>query len=205
VRTGFSAPTTLQWLEDHGIEPHEVMQALYNTRRWPRPALTAEGRQVLSVWGSTNKRSQAHRRASGNGRRIRLVDRECPRHDRGRGGCPRQALGRTIMSDDGTFPGEDQLRAGTLDLTYLDDTEQSEEDLLATLPPPPQDVDDTLVVTSLRLPLAIQRQLKAYAEQRGVAPSVLIRQWIEVHLAAADKQISLDDAVRALASLPRAA
>jgi predicted DNA-binding protein len=109
------------------------------------------------------------------------------------------------MSDNGTFPGENELRAGTLDLTYLDDTDQSEEELLATLPPPPQDVEDTLVVTSLRLPLALQRQLKAYAEQRGVAPSVLIRQWIEVHLAAADKQISLDDAVRALASLPKAA
>jgi hypothetical protein len=53
---------TLQWLEDHGIEPHEVMQALYSTRRWPRPAFTAEGLQVLSLWGSTN-----------NGRRLIVV------------------------------------------------------------------------------------------------------------------------------------
>jgi hypothetical protein len=55
------------------------------------------------------------------------------------------------------------------------------------------------------MPTGLHRRLKSYAEERGVAPSVLIRQWIELHLASVDKPISLDAALRALASLPPAA
>jgi hypothetical protein len=37
------------------LEPHEVLQVLDpRRRRWPRPAVTSSGVQVLSIWGRTN-------------------------------------------------------------------------------------------------------------------------------------------------------
>lgn len=45
---------TLEWLAEHGIEPYEVMQALLTGPRWPRPAVTAEGLAVPSIWGRTD-------------------------------------------------------------------------------------------------------------------------------------------------------
>jgi predicted DNA-binding protein len=103
---------------------------------------------------------------------------------------------------DETFPGEAEMVRAAEDLTYVD-TGESEQELLAKLPPVPEDVDDMLVVTSLRIPLRTHRRLREYAEAHGTKPSVLIRDWIEMHLSAADedRQISLADALRALASL----
>jgi hypothetical protein len=37
-----------------GIEPHEVMQALGSTARWPRLARTSMGQPVLTVWARTH-------------------------------------------------------------------------------------------------------------------------------------------------------
>lgn len=110
------------------------------------------------------------------------------------------------MDTDETFPGEAALVAAAAgELTYLE-TGQSEAELLAQLPPPPADVEDTLVVTSLRIPLSLHKRLRAYAETHGVKPSVLIRQWIELHLAAEDdRPILLADAIRALSALRPAA
>jgi hypothetical protein len=34
-----------------GVEPHEVSQVLSARRRWPRPAFTVGGFEVLTVWG----------------------------------------------------------------------------------------------------------------------------------------------------------
>ncbi|WP_088283646.1 hypothetical protein [Kineosporia sp. A_224] len=36
-----------------GVEPHEVSQVLAARRRWPRPAVTVEGFEVLTIWGRT--------------------------------------------------------------------------------------------------------------------------------------------------------
>lgn len=36
-----------------GIEPYEVVQVLAAERRWPRPAVSAGGVAVLTVWGRT--------------------------------------------------------------------------------------------------------------------------------------------------------
>lgn len=37
----------------HGVEPYEVMHALTKGRRWPRPALGADGVAVLTIWVRT--------------------------------------------------------------------------------------------------------------------------------------------------------
>ena len=36
------------------VESWEVIEVLYSARRWPRPARTHEGLQVLTVWGRTD-------------------------------------------------------------------------------------------------------------------------------------------------------
>jgi predicted DNA-binding protein len=109
------------------------------------------------------------------------------------------------MDRDDTFPGEAELVAAGQDLTYLD-TGATEDELLAKLPPVPDDVEDMLVVTSLRIPLGLHNRLKRYATAHDVKPSVLIRQWIELHLSAEDdRPILLADAIRALAALRPAA
>jgi predicted DNA-binding protein len=104
--------------------------------------------------------------------------------------------------DEQNFPGEPEMVRAAEDLTYVD-TGDTEEELLAKLPPVPEETDDMRVVTSLRIPLSLHRRLKEYAEAHGTKPSVLIREWIELHLSAEeeDRQIPLADALRALASL----
>jgi len=37
-----------------GIEPHEVLQALYAKQRWPRPGVSPEGVRVLLILARTN-------------------------------------------------------------------------------------------------------------------------------------------------------
>jgi predicted DNA-binding protein len=109
------------------------------------------------------------------------------------------------MDTDTAFPGEAELVNAAQNLAYVD-TGETEDELLAKLPPVPEDVDDMLVVTSLRIPLSLHNRLKEYATAHGVKPSVLIRQWIELHLSADDdRPILLADAIRALASLRPAA
>ncbi|BCJ66322.1 MULTISPECIES: hypothetical protein [Polymorphospora] len=108
-----------------------------------------------------------------------------------------------MSKHDETAPGEAELIAAAEgELTYVD-TGESEAELLAELPPVAEDVDDMLVVTSLRIPLSVHRRLREYAEAHGTRPSVLIRQWIELHLSTADEDrpIMLADAMRALAQL----
>ena len=77
----------------------------------------------------------------------------------------------------------------------------------ATVPVTAESVDAMLVTTSLRIPLSTQRRVQAYAEDRGIKPTALMRQWIEQMLAAAenDHPISLQDALRVLAQLPASA
>jgi predicted transcriptional regulator len=109
------------------------------------------------------------------------------------------------MSEE-TFPGEAGLVAAAAgELTYVD-TGETEEELLAKLPPATEDVDDMLVVTSLRIPMGLNNRLKEYAAVHNTKPSVLIRQWIELHLTADDdRPILLADAIRALAAVRPAA
>ena len=71
----------------------------------------------------------------------------------------------------------------------------------AELPPPP--AEPVMVVRSLRLPTDLDQRVKAVAQARGVPMSALVREWIELELAALeqDQPISRADALRALASL----
>jgi len=106
------------------------------------------------------------------------------------------------VTDDEAFPGEAALVAAAQDLTYVE-TGQTEDELLAKLPPVPDDEGDMLVVTSLRIPLSLHRKLKSYADAHSTKPSVLVREWIELHLSATeeDRPISLGAAIRALTAL----
>ncbi len=83
---------------------------------------------------------------------------------------------------------------------FMDNLTFSDEP--AVLPPPPGP-EETMVVRSLRLPLGLDRRLKAAASARGVAMSTLLREWIELELTALehDRPISRADALRALAAL----
>ena len=76
---------------------------------------------------------------------------------------------------------------------------------IAALPTEEQSLDQTFVTTSMRLPYPLHQALRAYAEARGTTVTTVLRQWIELHLTADDKPIRLEDAVRVLAALPRAA
>jgi predicted DNA-binding protein len=72
--------------------------------------------------------------------------------------------------------------------------------------PPAADVDDDdepMVVRSLRMPLELDRRLKAAAAARGLPVSQLVRDWVELELAALenDQPISRADALRALAAV----
>ena len=97
--------------------------------------------------------------------------------------------------------------AMTHSLAGLNRDEAASEELAAELPTEgpttPEDVDAMLVTVSLRLPLGSQRRVQEIAKDRGIKPTVLMRQWIEQMLAATenDHPISLQDALRVLAQL----
>lgn len=84
----------------------------------------------------------------------------------------------------------------------------TDADLPTDLPPvdvpPVADVDDEpMVVRSVRMPLGLDRRLKAAATARGVPVSQLLREWAELELATLehDQPISRADALRALAAI----
>lgn len=97
---------------------------------------------------------------------------------------------------------------GMLDeLAPLSASPAQEADLLAMLPPP-GDADAPLnVVRSLRLPADLNRRLEDAAGAAGVPTSVFIRRAIESALAGRVKAnlVSLDDVIRAIQSVPKAA
>jgi len=113
----------------------------------------------------------------------------------------------TNIDPNAQFPGEaDLIHAASGAKTYVD-TGKTEAELLARLPGPADvpPLEDMPVVTSLRLPMSLHNRLKQYAAGHNTKPSVLIRQWIELHLSAdEDRPILLADAIRALSSVPPA-
>ena len=82
---------------------------------------------------------------------------------------------------------------------FMDGLRFSDE--TAEAPPVPDGA--VMVVRSLRLPQDLDRRLKTAAEARGLPMSTLVREWIELELAALedDQPISRADALRALAGL----
>ncbi len=85
-------------------------------------------------------------------------------------------------------------------------TAEEEAALLATLPAVEMDAPMT-VVSSLRLPLELKKRIDAAAQTDGVPASTFIRQAVESVLAGRDKTklVNLDDVIRAIGSVPRAA
>jgi len=85
-------------------------------------------------------------------------------------------------------------------------TRDEEAALHASLPPADPDAPMT-VVMSLRLPVDLKKRIDAAAEAEGIPASTFIRQAIESILAGRDKTqlVNLDDVIRAIGSVPRAA
>lgn len=92
------------------------------------------------------------------------------------------------------------------DLTPVPTTPEREAALLAGLPPA-DPAAPIMVVSSLRLPLDLKRRIDKAAEAEGMSASVFIRTAIESALSGRDKTklVNVDDVIRAIGSVPRAA
>lgn len=84
-------------------------------------------------------------------------------------------------TDPSTLALIEAVRAGRLVAEAI--TPEQETSLIADLDraavDTPEDVDDTLVVTTLRLPLGVHNAIKDYAIAHGTKPGPLMRGWIE--------------------------
>jgi predicted DNA-binding protein len=78
----------------------------------------------------------------------------------------------------------------------LDDLRFSEE----PAQPPPRPGDAVMVVRSLRLPLEVDKRMKAAAAARNVPMSTLVREWIELELAALEQDQPISRALRPVGS-----
>lgn len=70
--------------------------------------------------------------------------------------------------------------------------------------PPPAGADDVKVVRSYRLPVELDQWVNETAASKGIKPSALVRDLLELGRAAyqdADRAVSLADVLRALASV----
>lgn len=112
-----------------------------------------------------------------------------------------------------TRPDLRDMSAGQVDelldtLTPQPVTPDQEAGLLAMLPPPGDPPEAPLnVVRSLRLPADLNRRLEEAADDQGVPTSVFIRRAIESALAGrvTTNLVSLEDVLRAIQSVPKAA
>jgi predicted DNA-binding ribbon-helix-helix protein len=77
----------------------------------------------------------------------------------------------------------------------------------SVLPPTSAELEKNMITTSLKLPEEMRERLRELAGERAVTVSMLIRQFIELGLAAEQpgRMIPLSDAIRVLASLRAAA
>lgn len=93
-------------------------------------------------------------------------------------------------------PGEDP--AEILDSLVYDDTVDPPQ-----LPPTIDQIERGMVTTSLKLPKEMRDRLREVAAAHCITPSMLIRQFIDMGLAAEqpDRMIPLSDAIRVLSNL----
>ena len=81
-------------------------------------------------------------------------------------------------------------------------------DLTAPAPElPPRLTEEPMVVVSARVPTSVYLRIREEAVTRGIGPSAIIRQWLELQGAERepDRLVSLADLRRAIAHLPGAA
>lgn len=69
---------------------------------------------------------------------------------------------------------------------------------------PPRLTEEPMVVVSARVPTSVYLRIRDEATARGLAPSAIIRQWLELQGAERDpdRMVSLADLRRAIAHLP---
>ena len=97
---------------------------------------------------------------------------------------------------DPTAPGVEPAPVDMLGLTF---TDAPVDDL-----PPAAGPDDVKVVRSYRLPVDLDQWINETAAAKGIKPSTLVRDLLELGRAAyqdADRAVSLADVLRALASV----
>lgn len=72
---------------------------------------------------------------------------------------------------------------------------------------PPRLTDEPMVVVSARVPTSTYLRIRDEATTRGLPPSAIIREWLELQHAARepDRLVSLADLRRAIAHLPESA
>ncbi len=72
---------------------------------------------------------------------------------------------------------------------------------------PPRLAEEPMVVISARVPTSTYLRIREADTVRGVAPSTIIREWLELQRAASepDRPVRLADVLRAVAQLPSAA
>ena len=66
------------------------------------------------------------------------------------------------------------------------DEHDTTADLERAVPREPVPADEAMIVTSLRLPKPAMDQVRERAQERGVKPTALIREWVEAALAGQD-------------------
>ncbi len=104
--------------------------------------------------------------------------------------------GRPMTDNYQPQPGQDPQEF--LDsLTYRDDADTP------ALPPTSAELEEGMVTTSLKMPKDMRDRVRDNAAEQGITASMLIRQFIEMGLAAEQpgRMIPLSDAIRALNSL----
>lgn len=72
------------------------------------------------------------------------------------------------------------------DLAAYYDEHDTTAELERARPRKPVPADEVMIVTSLRLPKPVTDQVRERAQERGVKPTALIREWVEAALAAQD-------------------
>lgn len=117
------------------------------------------------------------------------------------------------IDEDLLYPGEHELmdafHNGQVTYSNMEPAEEAAflDSVAQAAAQTPENVDDMLAGTSLRLTVGTLNRVKALAERKGVKPSALMRGWIEAQLSIAenDHPISLAEAMTALATLRPAA
>jgi hypothetical protein len=77
------------------------------------------------------------------------------------------------------------------DLAAYYDEHDTTADLERAVPREPVPTDEVMIVTSLRLPKPVMDQVRERAQERGVKPTALIREWVEAALAGPDTVVPI--------------
>lgn len=77
------------------------------------------------------------------------------------------------------------------DLSAYYDERDTTAELERAVPREPVPADEVMIVTSLRLPKSVMDQVRERAQERGIKPTALIREWVEAALAGRDAVVPI--------------